>query len=108
MTEDIFVFSKALLLQVMTFVLTGTLGVWVRPVAAIIVNQFPPKDNDCSKSDLLRISYQLDEDCCSPWTSGRNEVTPCQGSLNCFRPKNRRCVLRRLAGAEEVWLTYCL
>lgn len=80
----------------------------VRPVAAVAVNQFPPKNNNGSKPNQPGRSYQLDEGCCSPWTSGRNEVTLCQGSLNCFRPKNRRCVLRGLAGAEEVWLTYQL
>lgn len=79
----------------------------VRPVATAVVNQFLPKDNDCSKSDQLIASYQLDEDCCSPWTSGRNEVILCQGSLNCFKPKNRKCVLKGLAGAE-MWLTYQL
>lgn len=39
----IFVFTKALLLQIMTFILTGTFESIVRTVAAVVINQFPPK-----------------------------------------------------------------
>lgn len=38
----------------------------VRSVATAVVNRFLPKDNDCSKSDQLIASYQLDEDAAVP------------------------------------------